>query len=205
MKLISGFLLASSLLMAQNPTPPVLTVSGIGTQSAYPGAVLNLQVSLSNSAGWNIAGFGLSAWSQATGIAVGSASVSAQKTLWCATAGCLLTGLTNPPVGTTSVVSNSTYTDGQVLTLTYSVMPQQAIGSTLAVSIPTPLFAVDVNGGAVTVNVVPLSLPVTLNPACIATANADVQSFLAAPSQTLLGQLEAYLGTIVAGTCGKPV
>jgi hypothetical protein len=201
MKLIPGFFLAASLLIAQNPAVPVLTVSGVGPQVAYPGAVLNLQVVLSNSVGWNIAGLGLSSWSQATGTAAGSASVTAQKTLWCATAGCLLTGLTNPPAGTTPVVSNSAYADGQVLTLTYGVLPQQSVGSTLTIAIPTPVFAVDTSGNAVSVSVAPLSLPVTLNPACVATANADVQAFLAAPSQMLLGQLEAYLGTIVAGSC----
>jgi hypothetical protein len=181
---------------------PVLSVSLAGTsQLVYPGAVLNMQITLSGSTGLNMAGLGFSSWTPVSNLAAGTASVTAQKTLWTGTNGVLLTGLTAGTGSSSQTASNLAFADGQILTFSYTVPATQTVGSTLSIAIPTPVFAVDTGGLAMAVTVTPLTLPVVINPVCFTTANADVQAFLAAPGTNLLGQLVVYLASIVAGTC----
>jgi hypothetical protein len=194
---------------AQLPAPATLSISGVsGAPVVYPGATLNLQMVLTNSAGWNISGLGFTVWTPALNLAAGTASTAAQKTLWASPTTSLLIGFTQPGGSAPQVASNVPYSDGQVLTFSYSVPSTVTTGSTLAIAIPTPVDAADINGAPVAVTVVPLALTVGVNPTCIATANADESAWAAAAAggnnaqaQVLLGNLVSYLGTVVAGTC----
>jgi hypothetical protein len=194
----SSLLILLSAVAFGAQAAPVLSVSTVGTQAAYPGATLNMQISLSGSTGLNMAGLGFSSWTPVSNLAAGTASVTAQKTLWTTSSGILLTGFTST---SPQAVSNLPFVDGQILTFSYTVPTTQAVGSTLSIAIPTPVFAVDTGGLAIAVTVTPLTLPVVINPVCLTTANADVQAFLAAPGTNLLGQLVVYLASIIAGTC----
>jgi hypothetical protein len=192
----------------QLPAPATLSISGVsGALAVYPGATLNLQMLLTNSSGWNISGMGFTVWTPALNLAAGTASTAAQKTLWAFPITSLLIGFTQPGGPTPQTASNVPYSDGQVLTFSYTVPTTVAAGSTLAIAIPTPVYAADINGAAVAITTVPLALTVGISPACIATANADEAAWAAAvattpaQAQVLLGNLVSYLGTIVAGTC----
>lgn len=205
-KLSLLFTLSAGLLCAQSPAPATLTLSAAGPVvplSVYPGQTVDLQISLAGSSGWNISGIGFSAWAAVQNLAAGTAATAAQKTLWTGgTAGPLLVGWTAASGTTAQAASDVPFADGQILTFAFVVPITQAIGSTVGIAIPSPVLAVDINGGAVAVNVgAPMTLPVVVNPVCVKTANTDVQAFLSTPTAALLGQLVIYLASIVGGTC----
>jgi hypothetical protein len=210
MKTLVVFLATAVALMAQaaqtapaTQTVPTLSVMPVGTQTAYPGATLSLQVNLSNSSGANLQAIGITGWTGASAAAAGTASTAAAKALWSQGSTYLLVGFPNPP-GVTSMPTNTALSDGQLLTFSYLVPPTQAVGSNLTVSVPTTVFAgsvfgSDPTGASIPMAVAPLSLPVVANPTCIATIKTDIGNFLAAPSQVLEAKIETDLTAVIAG------
>lgn len=192
-------ILAGSLgILSAQAANPTLSIVQVGTGAAYPGATIQMAMVLGGSAGFNIAALQMTYWPGVNGLAAGVASTVAQKSLNCnaTTAICLLIG----DNGTT--LSNATYADGQVLTFSYTIPSTAAIGSTITAGIPAPTFASSNTGATVAVTLVPLTLTVVLNPACISTLGTMLSAFETAPTQTGLNAIEAKLIEInTTGAC----
>jgi len=178
---------------------PKLTLST--TSLAYPGANIMVSATLSGSSGLNISGIGFTAPS-VSGLALGTASTAAGMSLYQSGAGpinALLIGYANPSTG--PVIGTAVYTDGVVATFNYTIPSTAAIGSTISLSLVSPLAASSA-GTAVALTVVPVALNVGLSAACLLDINTAINTYLSGPTQSVLNTLTADLtAALTGGVC----
>ncbi len=185
-KAILGAAFLCSLLQAQTIT--LSTASPV-----YPGATINLTASLSGSAGKNIDGLGFTLPAGSISPVAAAASTAATKTLWSSANGnLLLIGFTNPAPPSQPVITNAAYADGPVATFAYAVPATAIVGAPLSLSL-TNLAAVNPTGTAVPLSGVPFTANVAFAPNCLTAITANVSSYLANPSITILGQIVSEL------------
>jgi hypothetical protein len=179
--------LFSALAFAQ----PQLTVST--SSPVYPGATLNVTVTLSGSAGSNISAIG---FALPGGSAALTSSVSG-KFAFTNGNNALLVGFNN------GTGNDTAYSDGPVATFTYTVPTASPAGIGLIVALASPL-ASNTSGGVVTISSQAFSGIVGLSSTCVNAIQSAITSYLAAPSQTLLGQITADLSTaLTGGSCAQ--
>lgn len=195
MKLISLAVILSGVAFGQ----ATLTVVQVGTDVPFPGNTLNFAVNLTGSANLNIAAIALSNWPGGINFALGQESKGIGKTLQCdPTAGnCLISG------ASATQATNQVFTDGQVLTFSYTIPTTSQIGSILGLSIPSPFFAADLNGNTIALTATGLNLTIVVNPNCLSNLASSIQTYLKTTpiTQTGLDQIEQQILAISSGAC----
>jgi len=186
--------LCATALVAQS----ALTVTTAGV--AYPGATVQVSVTLSGAAGQNIGGIGFNVPATSASLVPGGASIAATKTLWANASSVLLVGFTNPAPPSVGFPTNNAFADGAVLTFNYPIPASAIVGSTINLSLANPLAASAT--GAVALTSPPLVLTVGTNPACLTAVNTHIAAYLATPTIALLGQIVGELATAAStGSC----
>ena len=171
---------------------PVLTLTIPAPLTAGVGGTVT--VTLTGSAGTNLAAIGFTLPAVAINPAAGPASTTAGKSLLTNASNAVLIGMTG---GQGSYTYNANlYGDGVVATFNYPP-PAAAVGTQALLSLLNVL-GVDNAGNAVAVTSPPFTPGVNASP-CQTDIQTALTAYLAAPTQALLGLLEADLSAVLNG------
>jgi len=192
MKFALPFLLFGSLAFGQ----PVLTMSTTG--QGFPGATLQIALTLSGSANTLLAGIGLTAPGGVSHFTIGPASVAATKSIFPAGTGptnLVLVGF-KPP----ATVSNTPFSDGVILTFNYYVPTTATLGSQVNLNLRN-VFGASTAGNSVTLTAPTLSIPL-VSAACAAVIQTAISAYNTSPSQAGMNTIQQELQLAqTSGTC----